>query len=77
MLAKCYAKDQPTQMFLLEENENLISFASQMLNLHNETFLNDLDKLNARKVNAIKSSDIACIFFICISKGQEFVLNLR
>ena len=48
-----------------------------MLNLHNETFLNDLDKLNARKVNAIKSSDIACIFFICISKGQEFVLNLR
>ena len=47
-----------------------------MLNLQNETFLNGLDKLNARKVNATKSSDIACIFVICISKGQEFVLNL-
>ena len=63
-------------MFLLEENENLISFVSQMLNLQNETFLNGLDKLNACKVNTTKSSDIACIFVICISKGQEFVLNL-
>ena len=46
-----------------------------MLNLQNETFLNGLDKLNTRKVNTIKSSNIVCIFFICISKGQEFVLD--
>ena len=47
-----------------------------MLNLQNEKFLNGLDKLNEGKVNTIKSSNIVCIFFICISKGQEFVLNL-
>ena len=56
VLAKCYVKDQPTQMFLLEENENLKTFASQMLNLQNETFLNGLGKLNERRVNTIKSS---------------------
>ena len=50
VLAKCYLKDQPTQMFLLEENKNLISFTSQMPNLQNETFVNGLDKLNALKV---------------------------
>ena len=63
-------------MFLLEENQNPISFSSQMLNLQNEKFLNGLDKLNERKVNTIKSSNIVCVFFICISIGQEFVLNL-
>ena len=47
-----------------------------MLNLQNETFLNDLDKLNARKVTIIKSSNIVCNFFILVSKGQELVLNL-
>ena len=47
-----------------------------MLNLQNENFLNGLDKLNERKVNTIKSSNIVCVFFICISIGQEFVLNL-
>ena len=58
VLAKCYAKDQPTQMFLLEENENLISFASQMLITEETegTFLNGLDKLTERNVNTIKSS---------------------
>ena len=56
VLAKCYVKDQPTQMFLLKENENLKTFASQMLNLQNETFLNGLGKLNERRVNTIKSS---------------------
>ena len=58
-------------MFLLEENENLISFVSQMLNLQNETFLNGLDKLNARKVNATKSSDIACIFLFVSVKDKS------
>ena len=64
VLTKRYVKDQPTQMFLLEENKNLISFTSQMLNLQNETFLNGLDKLSARKVNTIKSSNIVYIFYL-------------
>ena len=71
MLAKCYAKDQPTQMFLLEENENLISFTSQMLNLQNETSLNGLDKLNERKVNTMKSSNIVCIFLFVSVKDKN------
>ena len=47
-----------------------------MLNLQNEKFLNALGKLNEGKTNTVKSSNIVCIFLICISKGQEFVLNL-
>ena len=42
-----------------------------MLNLQNETFLNGLDKLNARKVNATKSSDIACIFLFVSVKDKS------
>ena len=61
-------KDQSTQMFLLEENKNLISFASHMLNLQNKTFLNGLDKLNARKGNTVKSSNIVCIFLFASVK---------
>ena len=64
VLAKCYPKDQPTQMFLLEENKNPIIFASEMLNLQNETFWNGLDKLNPRKVNTIKSSNTYVFFYL-------------
>ena len=42
-----------------------------MLNLQDETFLNGINKLNARKVNTVKSSNILCNFFISIGKGQE------
>ena len=51
--------------------ENLISFASQMLNLQNETFLNGLYKLNARKFNAIKSSNIVYIFLFVSVKDKN------
>ena len=42
-----------------------------MLNLQNETFLNGLDKLNARKVNTIKSSSIVCIFLFVSVKDKN------
>ena len=51
-------------MFLLEENENLIIFASEMFNLQNETFLNGLDKLNPRKVNTIKSPNTYVFLYL-------------
>ena len=51
-------------MFLLEENKNPIIFASEMLNLQNETFWNGLDKLNPRKVNTIKSSNTYVFFYL-------------
>ena len=71
VLAKRYMKDQPTQMLLIEENKNLISFASHMLNLQNKAFLNGLDKLNARKGNTVKSSDIVRIFLFVSVKGTN------
>ena len=37
----------------------------------NETFLNGLDKLNARKVNTIKSSNIVCIFLFVSVKDKN------
>ena len=39
-----------------------------MLNLQNKTFLNGLDKLNARKGNTVKSSNIVCIFLFASVK---------
>ena len=42
-----------------------------MLNLQNETSLNGLDKLNERKVNTMKSSNIVCIFLFVSVKDKN------
>ena len=42
-----------------------------MLNLQNETFLNGLYKLNARKFNAMKSSNIVYIFLFVSAKDKN------
>ena len=42
-----------------------------MLNLQNKTFLNGLDKLNSRKGNTVKSSNIVRIFLFVSVKGTN------
>ena len=49
----------------------ILCFASQMINLQNETFLNGLDKLNEHKVNKIKSSNIVSVFLFVSVKDKN------
>ena len=57
--------------FCLKKTRILYKFGFSNAQFTELNILNGLNKLNARKVNTVKSSNILCNFFICISKGQE------